>query len=97
VAGAGEDIEVDLLRQQLDVFRRHRRALVSYAGPETVATPALTVAATSEPDLTAQWSRWLSAPTVIRLPAGPYELLRPPRVGQVAQLITAWWSRVDGG
>jgi thioesterase domain-containing protein len=97
VEGAGEEIEVGLLRRQLDVFRRHRRALVSYAGPATLTAPALTVATASEPDVTGEWSRWLSAPTIVRLPAGHYDLLRPPRVGHVAQLIAAWWSRVDPG
>lgn len=85
----GETFDVALLEEQLDTYRRHRRALVDFAVTEPLAARALLIAAALSDDEVRAWRQLFTAePVVARLAGGHYDLLRPDGAHRVAQLLT---------
>jgi thioesterase domain-containing protein len=86
---AGEPVEVDLLLDRLDVYRRHRRALTSYSPPMPLAAQALVITAALGESAVDGWRRLLlSEPSVARVDVGHYELLGSETARDVANMIT---------
>jgi len=93
LARAGETIEIDVLVDLLDVYRRHRRALTTYTSSARMDVPALVVAGRLEESVISRWRTWLPPASVITgLAGGHYDLLRPPRVATLGRLIALWWA-----
>ncbi|MBX7265796.1 alpha/beta fold hydrolase [Micromonospora sp. Llam7] len=84
----GESLELEFLLTRLNIFRRHRRALVSYAPAKPIATPSLIIRGALGEDVVLGWRRLLDVdPTVVAIPGGHYSILAPPNLSLVAGLI----------
>jgi thioesterase domain-containing protein len=91
---AGEPLEVEFLLTRLNIYRRHRRALVSYAPAVSIATPSLIVRGALGEDVVVGWRRLLDVePTVVAIPGGHYGLLAPGNLPMLSSLIREMSAR----
>jgi thioesterase domain-containing protein len=92
--GAGQAVEVEWLLDRLTEYRRHRGAVSGYVCRDRLDVPALLVAGDLPEPYVEEWRSRLSQDSIVaRLAGSHFELLRPPLVAEVAELLVA---RIEG-
>jgi thioesterase domain-containing protein/acyl carrier protein len=85
----GQQVSVAMLVERWTTFRRHAVAVVSYVAERPLAGTALVVGADLADYQLDQWTgQFTTPPTVLRVAADHYGILRPPAITEVASAIT---------
>lgn len=91
---AGHIVELDWLAGRLAEYRRHRAAVAGYSCQDPLDVPALLVAGDLFDSYVERWRTLLRPDAVVtRLAGGHFDLLGPPLVGTVADLLAELVAR----